>query len=375
MRLRRSFKDNYILFEDFVTNMLGINADYNLSETDQKLGDCIVQFSHAVQAYNESVKETNSLIHQASKMARESRFQERLHHVIGNASFADELFELICKLSFPERVHGTLVTVARTSKTFENVTFHHKPSSATGTMPKSNIIISPASPTVPGPVLPTPNYETAQDVGLLIQTISRGRLLPKDASAWYTFGFVCCTDEEQERRLAGLYAALIQEATSLPSLFHELHQALETNSLVSFFIKNGYESFREFLPRLETFLSTPPEQRPSVWRLKQFAQGTESTEPPPCLQRDYGFKFCRQRDEVVRLKAIYSRMLDDMDPGDLHGACLYGRLLEAAMREGVVMEAKDKRLLNNEFPSPFVGFDNNAGLANRGPLFKKQEKL
>ncbi|MDO3398189.1 hypothetical protein QWJ41_20925, partial [Nocardioides sp. SOB44] len=96
---------------------------------------------------------------------------------------------------------------------------------------------------------------TKQEVAYLIETASRGQLPAKHESAWYSFGFVCTTNEEDERRLAGLYAVLIQEADS-PESFHELQNALERNDLVTLFDTKGFRNFRELSTHLETFLAT-----------------------------------------------------------------------------------------------------------------------
>ncbi|EUC45723.1 hypothetical protein COCMIDRAFT_77848, partial [Bipolaris oryzae ATCC 44560] len=215
---------------------------------------------------------------------------------------------------------------------------------------------------------------TKKEVALLIETVSRGKLLPKHESAWYSFGFVCTTTEENERYLAGLYAALIQEADN-PESFGELWHTLETSNLVNLFDTKGYANFRDLSPHLEAFLASPAEQLPTVWRLKQFVHDAENTDPPASLQRDYGFKYCRHRDEVMRLKFIYSKMFEKMEMMDVHGACVHGRLYETAVRKGVSIWSEDERLMKNDYPSPFVGFESTAGLGNyRKPLFKKQLK-
>jgi hypothetical protein len=99
-------------------------------------------------------------------------------------------------------------------------------------------------------------------------------------------------------------------------------------------------------------------------------------EPPACLQRDYGFKYCRQREEVLRLKEIYTRMLRKLGPKDLHTACVHGRLFGTAAKEGVEIDPNDKRFLNSDYGSPFLGLDNAGGLeAYRGPFYRRKLKL
>ncbi|KAI4608348.1 hypothetical protein J4E83_009150 [Alternaria metachromatica] len=219
---------------------------------------------------------------------------------------------------------------------------------------------------------PAIKQQTAQLVG----TILRERLLPTDTTAWYAFGFVTAKDEEQERQLAGLYVALLKEAKGPEAAFRELQSALETNFIVRLFDKYEYSHFRDLFPYLKTFLSTPPTKRSTVWRLRQFIQDPIDDEPPACLQRDYGFKFCRPREEVLRVKEIYTKMLRKMGPQKLDIACINGRLSESAMKEGVYVDHKDRRFLKNDYGSPFLGLDCEGGLQNyRGPFYRKPLKL
>jgi hypothetical protein len=215
-----------------------------------------------------------------------------------------------------------------------------------------------------------------QDAVQLVGTILRGRLLPVGTNAWHAFGFVTCKDKAEEQQLAGLYSALLKEAQNPQTIFRELLHAVETNKLVDLFDTKEYGHFRKLFPRLADFLRTAPVERSTVWRLKQFIHDEHTDEPPPTLQRDYGFKFCKQRDDVLRLKTIYDRVLKKMGPRSLHSACTHGRLFETAAREGLFIDIKDKRLMQNDYPSPFVGFDNEGGLeAYRGRFFKRHLKL
>ncbi|KAI4671078.1 uncharacterized protein J4E88_009476 [Alternaria novae-zelandiae] len=219
---------------------------------------------------------------------------------------------------------------------------------------------------------PATKRETAQLVG----TVLRERLLQMQTAAWFSFGFVTAKDEEQERQLAGLYVAILKEAKDPEAAFRELQTALETNSIVQLFDKYEYSHFRDIFHYLKTFLTTPPHKRSTVWRLRQFIQDPADDDPPACLQRDYGFRFCRQREEVLRLKEIYVNILKKLGPQKLDIACLNGRLSETAMKEGVHVDQKDRRFLKNDYGSPFLGVDCEGGLENyRGPFYRKPLKL
>ncbi|KAH7411864.1 hypothetical protein DE146DRAFT_732252 [Phaeosphaeria sp. MPI-PUGE-AT-0046c] len=211
-----------------------------------------------------------------------------------------------------------------------------------------------------------------QELAQLAAAVLRRNLIPVAARVWYTFGFVVVNGIEEERHLAGLYATILEEATDKESVFQEMMHAVETNQLPQFFDRKDYSHFRQAFPRLESFLSTSPARRPTIWLLKHFLYNTDNTVPSAVLQRDYGFRYCRQRQEVSRLKNIYTAVLKEADIMDLHSACVYGRLVEFAAQKGIFVDPKDKRLMQNDFPAPFIGYDNGLGLgAYKGPFFKR----
>jgi len=443
--IQKSFEENQTTFDELVTRMFGIDdMDNKGSLLDRDLGDQIIRLSHDVHAFDGSMRDLNKLIQFASTMTRVNQnLRDRLRYLLEKTHFANKLFDLICALGFPERVHSTLVRAARSSQTFKKVNFHLRPQSpvknvsfatpmASATPPNTTKPSSPpqkekskrikqyeataietaiAAPILPSPPLPLPSppppqpaltglgllmtavqpYLDRQDRDLplsslqpapkqttaqLIGTMLRERLLPTDTAAWYSFGFVTAKDKEQERQLAGLYVAILKEAKCPEAAFRELQTALETNSIVDLFDKYEYSHFRDLFPYLKTFLSTPPTKRSTVWRLRQFIQDPVDDEPPACLQRDYGFKFCRPREEVLRLKEIYINILKKLGPQKLDIACLNGRLSETAMKEGVYVDQKDRRFLKNDYGSPFLGVDCEGGLQNyRGPFYRKPLKL
>lgn len=172
--------------------------------------------------------------------------------------------------------------------------------------------------------------------------------------------------------LGVLYAALLKETKSPQSIFKELLSAIEKNTLVNLFDIKEYSHFRQFFPCLEAFLSTPPSKRLTVWRLKQFIKDENNTVPPPYLQRDYGFKYCRLREEVQKLKAYHSQVLAKVELLELHHACIAGELYKLVTLKGIDVDVKDKRLMVNDSPASCVGYDNNSGLAAYlGPFYRR----
>ena len=421
--------------------MFGVDdVDDNGSMIDRELGDRIIALHQNVHSFSGSIKDMCMIVQSASEMTRILlNLQNRLKYLLEKTRFAEELYELICTLGFPERAHSTFIRAARALQTFMNVRFHIRPHSPAKTVsfatpttsstqsslmkpssprhpekskriqrfegaatvattsPSSSSSPPPSSPPKQGifslgplmtavqPYLPRKDRNLAlahlqcaakQQTAHLIGTILQKKLLSIKATAWYSFAFVITKNEEQEQRLAGLYLSLLREADNSETIFRELQTALEKDELVALFDKHEYGHFRQLFPFLETFLKTPPKKRWTVWRLRQFTQDPVDDEPPACLQRDYGFKFCRQREEVLRLKAIYTRMLRKMGPKNLHTACIHGRLFETAIKEGLSVDMKDRRFMQNDYPSPFVGLDDDGDLeAYRGPFYKRRLKL
>ncbi|KAI8943420.1 hypothetical protein NX059_001432 [Plenodomus lindquistii] len=488
-----TFENNKLSFDDFVTNLFGVNdVAIGGSIIDGELGNQLINLHHKVDAYNKSMKETNMLIEYASQMTRVNmQLRDRLRELLGTSAFSSDIYRLICELGFPERVYSTLVRAAGSSKTFENVTFILPPISSSSSSSKRVSFVSPtgspsqapgkfapqqkrvlssmrsqspssphskwtapathgnkatstvqvrlsdgitrqvASPNRP-PAAPQPTarvtspatpfnekskrlqqfeasvaeaptqsdadplatvrpYLPLSDRNLtlyrlepaskqitahLIAAVLRGALPPVESETWYQFGFAATRDKEDEYYLGRLYATIIKEAKSPEVAFGELMKAVETGDLVRLFDAKEYSHFRRGFPHLELFLNTSPEKRPTVWRLKQFICSGSQVEPPACLQRDYGFKFCRHREEVDRMKVVYATMLKKIGPLAIHSYCLVNRLYEEGIfKTGISMDAKDKRLMCNDYPSAFLGLDNDKGLeAYRGPFFKRALK-
>jgi hypothetical protein len=221
--------------------------------------------------------------------------------------------------------------------------------------------------------LPRLQPASKQDSAQLAGAVLRGKLLPMTTNAWHTFGFVTTHSECEERTLGGLYAAILTKASNSQAIFREIVQVVETNTLINLITTKEYgHILTQLSSSLVTFLATPPQGRSTVWRLKQFVNDNSNTSPPPHLQRDYGFKYCRQHDEVQHIKDVYWNLLKTVDPMDLHNACVYGRLYEFASARGCAVP-KDRRLMQNDWPASHIGLENDKGLAAYlGPFFRRR---
>ncbi|KAE8825486.1 hypothetical protein PTNB85_05915 [Pyrenophora teres f. teres] len=387
------------------------------SKADEELGTHLLSLYQAIKACESCMKNITALVQVASTMTRDMmNLQDRLKFCLRKAKVSNELYQLICQLGFPERVNNTLIRMARSCSSFSNATFylerHHlsdgKPLTQRAGFPASRGASSAPKPASP-PQIPdcqqprSPETSASsftrsmaviepylaqddrpkmllrlapvakQDVAQLVGSVLRGNLPPVNSEAWYLFGFVAADDEEQERLLGGLYSEILKKAHDKQAVFVEVQRALETNNFVQLFKVKGYEHIFEIVPHLQSYLRTALEARSTAFRLKQFILNRNGTEPPAALKRDYGFRFCKQREEVLLLKEIYSNICKKMSLEDLHTACIHGRLYESAVQKGIFVDPKYKRLMQNDYPSPFVGYDNRKGLDNyRGSIFKKR---
>ncbi|CAN9341890.1 unnamed protein product [Alternaria alternata] len=130
-RLKKIFEDYQTTYVDLVARMFGIDdVECKHYMLDRELGDRIISLSQQINSYDGSMEELDTLVHTASEMTRVLlHLRERLRSLLQRTLFADGLYDLICTLGFPERVHHTMVRSARASKVFEHVKFHFRPSS------------------------------------------------------------------------------------------------------------------------------------------------------------------------------------------------------------------------------------------------------
>ncbi|KAI9875144.1 MAG: hypothetical protein M1823_007535, partial [Watsoniomyces obsoletus] len=170
----------------------------------------------------------------------------------------------------------------------------------------------------------------SQDTVHLLAAVLRGNLLQVSSNAWFTFGFVATRDQEEERHLGGLYAAILKEAQKPQVIFRELKDAHQNDTLTNLFDSMAYGQFRQQFLRLENFLKTPSAARSTVWRLIQYTRCDGYKEPSPVIKRDFGFQLCRNHQDVMLLKDAYTHILANAGLRDLHNACRFGRLADFA---------------------------------------------
>lgn len=183
---------------------------------------------------------------------------------------------------------------------------------------------------------------------------------------WYTFGFVTCRDLGEEAVLVDVYQLLLTESDG--SFFYEFHnsrrgviepvtftqfwKAYEAGTLIHLMDSKGLKELRSRFPFLDGFLSMGPGgPLPSVWNLKQFIEINNPIDYPPIpsVNADYGFINCRTFEETCILMEIYSKVLKNANPLELHQACVAGDLFRFA--SGCVrMEEQWRPLMRNFYP-------------------------
>lgn len=133
---------------------------------------------------------------------------------------------------------------------------------------------------------------------------------------------------------------------------------LKTGTLLALFRNKGVRTLDQAPEVLKSFLATAPQKRSSVFRLVQFIRDTDNEEPPPALIRDYGFRYCTQREHVAQLKDLYARILANADSHDVHYACRNGNLLGFAQETLSYVDKSQHRLLKNDYPDSNIAVDN-----------------
>jgi hypothetical protein len=200
---------------------------------------------------------------------------------------------------------------------------------------------------------------------LLAQTLLRITPNPAEKN-WYSFGFVTCRGQDEERILVNLYQLLLtqsdgsffyeyhsrQRGAIQPATFTQFWKAYEAGTLIQLMDSKGLKELRSRLPFLEEFLSVPPiGPRPSVWNLKQFLEIDDPMAPTPTrsVEVDYGFINCRTLEDTCTLIEIYKKVLLTANPLELHKACVAGDLFWFAAGH-IQMKKTWEPLMQNLYP-------------------------
>ncbi|KAH7089476.1 hypothetical protein FB567DRAFT_466545 [Paraphoma chrysanthemicola] len=419
MRIFRACQD---AFANFMTLYFGIeDIPDGQSKLDRELADPLISLLQSVQSYDHSVDQLRVLIEKAWNLTIDIQYlQIRLSSLLWKRHFGKGLYPLVCMLSFPEYTYHAFVRAAEACPAFSVLEFNLSPpapssrrlqsakiakTSASSNSHCSSLAATSGQPVSTADRLVESNSDAEhddilaamypyigeqqllaehtslcsrsdQDTVHLLAAVLVGSLLRVSSDAWFTFGFVATREQEEERHLGGLYAAILREAQEPQAIFRELKYAHQNDTLTSLFDSKAYGHFRQQFPRLEKFLKTPSVARSTVWRLIQYTKCEVYTEPSPVIKRDFGFQFCRNHQDVTLLKDAYTHILANTDPRDLHNACHFGRLADFARMSGVPDHAKKQHLFGNDYPSPFIGFDNRKGLERHYlPLFKSSKKV
>ncbi|PVH95836.1 hypothetical protein DM02DRAFT_689266 [Periconia macrospinosa] len=208
--------------------------------------------------------------------------------------------------------------------------------------------------------------ETKRDCFFLLSHVLHRCTPNPNTMLYHTFAFVTCRDSAEESRLVDIYQLLLLPSDG--SFFYTFHnergrpthtasfaefwKSYENGTLLQLIDSHGLKDFRMQLPHLESFFSVPPSgPHPSVWDLKQFLENADPlTHPPiPSISCDYGFLNCNTFEDTCTLMEIYRRVLEGVDPMDLHRACVAGRLFEFASAF-LEMEEEWRLLLVNPYP-------------------------
>jgi hypothetical protein len=358
-------------------------------------------------SYNGSKDERNELIEFAWNINhRHTAPVVRFKLLLGSA-FSTKLYELICRLGHTRRTFHTMIRAATTVEAFRTVKIilgpppapPHKAATISiglNSVRKQSMAVQQNRTTVPSsrPRMGTEDIVDTirpylskddqclglirlqpmakQDTAILVGSVIRGHLLPPGSNAYYQFGFVTCNNKDAERILCDLYEKLLRTNPNQNAIFNKILNSLESNTLTTLFHYKPLQTLQESIPTLHNFLTTPPQHRPSTYRLIQFLRDTNNEEPPPCLKRDFGFHLCTQRAHVQTLKNLYIEILSKTTPMELHHACENRGLLRFAIKTLGCVDVGMYRFLRNDAAESGVGFDGLEGLGRFvQPLFKR----
>ncbi|KAJ4357052.1 hypothetical protein N0V95_002790 [Ascochyta clinopodiicola] len=408
-KLYQTFEDYNNKFSALLCQTLGLDDIGGLgSSLDTELGDLLIRLHQLARGTGGSIKEQNDLIEFAWELPRHlPDLAVRLRCLLGS-TFSTELYGLVCYLGQPLRLHHTMIRAATTVEVFRTVKVCLGSPPASGRLAiNSPSRFPPARQQQPQPLQPyqgTPPthnlvrpgksfadiirpYLAEEDRGLgiarlqpaqkqaaalLIGSILSDVPVPAGSEAYYQFGFVTCRTNSEEHKMSRYYREFLETTLDPTVVFKSIVKALEFGTLIGLLRNKGHQDLEQSFPSLQKFLNSPLEERPSTHRLVQFIRDKSSDEPVPCLRRDYGFRFCTQREQVTPLKALYAAILDRTEAVKLHDACQSGQLRDIAIEVLGYVQPAMCRFLQNDYPHPAIGSDNSTGIENyMTPMFKK----
>lgn len=419
LQIQSIFAQHKDLFEQKLETMTGLDGNSS-TDLDCETSDLLIQVRERTYPLEERKIDKEiikGILGLALKLCRLPYAQDRVAKVMDTMSFSVALYHHLQTLSVPTLAFDTFVQLAHHHPCFSTVRIYHglPDSGSLDVRPRdapfhdsvieepARIIEKPKQRLVNEGSNDVPQYPVQKFADTILEFLSpserhltpiqlrplakrqtwfllnsllRGRNPSATDEAYWVFGYAACRNKEESERLGGLYQELLKGSNNKEEIFADLWKALEANKLEPLFEDYGYqEAFEQQLPGAKLFLSAPQNQRPTVWRLIQFLNADKMTDPPGCLRRDYGFKYCKGREHVQLLKAIYGQILKRATPLELHDACVKSKLYDFGISHAVEIDPSNKRLFQNMINHPDLGYED--GLPTKGyegPHFNKRAK-
>lgn len=392
-------------FGILVAQMLGLeDIDGCVSSRDTGVGDLVIRLYQLFHAYDGSMAQNNKLVEFSwAAMRANDNLAKRLRQLLQSA-FGTGLFNCIRQLGHPLRTLFTIVRAIGSPGAQLDVKVHFgippKPCGKTinaphkmagrkqllshvqgHDTPNSSTVI-PAQPKEVHAAAKPDLLATDQDIGryvqavlVLVKSVVNSTSVPATSHAYYYFGFVTCSNADEEEALREYYRTFLESSPAPVTLMERMITALRCGALTGLIQNKGLESLRTSHSALYDFLTIKPHERPSVYRLIQFIRDEGNDNAAPVLKRDYGFRWCKQQHHVAFLKSVYEMILVRAEPMKLHDACRFGRLRELAVEVFGSSNSEMDRLLVNDYPYSTSGLDNDQGLERYlEPQFKPSKK-
>lgn len=148
-----------------------------------------------------------------------------------------------------------------------------------------------------------------------------GYLPDVEEDNWIFLGFCAAKDNNDNKRLAYLYAGLTHRCQ-----FEEFWKAMATSTMIDLFRKYGFGPAVSELRNFETLMCKVGKWHESAWNLKRFTRLSNQA-PIRAVIVDYGFCNCQTPQERLALKGLYTDFFaQGGDEMALHEACIQGQL-------------------------------------------------